>query len=106
MYRLESLLPGDKFNRIISEFSINKAQLWLDSVREMIGGPCYDEIKKEFRAIQDKQVVQQSEMNCFTVRKACDSRNTIFQVCVGAAKHPDLEGKGVDDLFVDVFSGV
>ena len=106
MYKLGSLLPEAQFRDILSKFSINKAQLWLDLVRETIGVPCYDEIKEEFKAREEEQAQKLSEMNCFAVRKVSDSRKTIFQIGIGADKNVRVDGKGVDKLFTEFFSGV
>ncbi len=107
MYKLEEILPQDKFNHIISQFSINKAQEWLDDVRGLIGFVCYDSIKEEFKARQkEEERKANSEMNCTVRDKGCRIRNILFQVNIGAEKHPELSGKEVDRLFTNLFAGV
>ncbi|CAM9109107.1 unnamed protein product [Ectocarpus sp. 12 AP-2014] len=106
MYKLESLLPEDQFNDIISEFSIGKAQPWLDRVKELIGVPRYDSIKEEFVAEEARERDRLSEMNCFATRKTVCNHKTIFQIGVGAEKCVKLDGEGVDNLFTAYFTGV
>lgn len=106
MYKLEGLLPEDEFSNIISEFSIGKAQIWLDRVKQRIGLPCYDKIRKEFREQEARRMEKLSGMNCSATRKTVGNHKTIFQTDVGADKHPNLDGVGVDDLFTGFFVGV
>lgn len=106
MYRLESLLPEDEFNSIISEFSIGEAQLWLDRVKDIIGLTCYHQIKEDFMAEEAKKREKLSEMNCFATRKVVGNLKTIFQIDVGADKHVNINGDIVDDLFTGLFVGV
>lgn len=104
MYKLENILPEDKFNDIISEFSINNAQVWLEHVKELIGCPCYDNIKEEFKANEEQQRKKISEMNCLVVPKSNSSRKTIFQIDVGADKNANVDD--VNKLFTEFFFGV
>ena len=106
MYKLETLLPEDQFNDIIAEFSIGKAQLWLDRVKEMIGLPCYDNIKEAFVAEEAKKREKLCEMNCLPTPKTVCRRKTIFQIGVGAEKHVNVSGAAVDNLFTGFFVGV
>ncbi len=106
MYRLESILPEEEFHKLISEFSIGRAQAWLDDVRGSIGVSCYDRIKKEFRAEEASKKEKLAEMNCLLDRKASESRETIFQESIGAEKHVDIDGIGVDNLFTSLFAGI
>jgi len=104
MYKLQNILPEDKFNAIILEFSINNAQVWLERVKEVVGCPCYDDIKEEFKANQEQERKKLSEMNCLVVNKANGSRKTIFQMDLGADKHAKVDD--VDKLFTEFFFGV
>lgn len=106
MYRLKSILPEEEFHKLISEFSIGRAQAWLDDVRGSIGVSCYDSIKKEFRAEEARKKEKLAEMNCLLDRKASESRETIFQESIGAEKHVDIDGIGVDNLFTSLFAGI
>lgn len=106
MYKLESLLPEDEFSDIISEFSIGKAQIWLEHVKQRIGLPCYNRIKEEFREEDTKKREKLSDMNCSATRKTVGNHKTIYQMDVGADKRPHLDGDGVDDLFTGFFVGV
>lgn len=106
MYKLEGILPEPEFRDIISQFSINTAQQWLDHVRDVVGVCRYDEIKEEFKAQQEERRKQNSEMNCFTKSKACTNRPTIFQIDIGADKHAEVDGEGVDNLFTSLFVGL
>lgn len=106
MYKLESILPEDEFYDIISEFSIGSAQRWLDRVREVLGFSLYEDIKKEFKETEAVSRQERSEMNCFVKRKACENRETVFQIDIGADKNVRVDGEGVDNLFTSFFVGV
>ena len=106
MYKLEVILPEEEFKDIISSFSISKAQDWLDSVRDLVGIPCYEDIKEEFKASEEEKRIKLAEMNCFTKSRACNNRKTIFQIDIGADKHVDVDGKRIDDKFTGFFVGL
>ena len=106
MYKLQSILPEDDFKRLLSEFSIDMAQQWLDSVRDKIGIARYDDIKQEFKAQEEKKKRKFSEMNCYANNKVCEKRKTIFQADIGANKYVKLDGEAVDNLFTGFFDGI
>lgn len=106
MYRLEEILPEAEFQDIISQFSINTAQQWLDLVRDVVGVCCYDDIKKEFKAQQEELRRKSLEMHCFAKSKACATHPTIFQIDIGADKFAEVDGEGVDNLFTSLFVGL
>lgn len=106
MYKLEAILPEDEFSNIMSKFSIGEAQSWLEKVKDLVGIPCYDEIKEEFRASEEEKRRKLSEMNCFAKRKACGSHQTIFQEAIGADRHVVVNATQVDDMFTGYFVGV
>lgn len=106
MYELGSLLPEEDFRKLISEFSIGRAQAWLDDVRDLIGVPCYDSIKNKFRVEEARKKEKLAEMNCLVDRKASENRETIFQESIGAEKHVEIGDICVDNLFTSFFAGV
>lgn len=106
MYELEKILPEEQFTKIMSRFSINTAQSWLEEVKDLVGQPCYDSIKDAFREQEEQKHKKLSEMNCLAERKACGSRETKFQLKIGADRYPSVTAESVDDVFTGYFVGV
>ena len=107
MYKLREVLPKDKFNRLIAEFSISDAQRWLDLVRNTIGVESYDDIKKEFREKEEEEGRRKtSEMNCCSRRKTAYDGKTIFQLGIGADKRVQLGVSEVENVFLGYFEGL
>jgi len=106
MYELEKILPEDQFVGIMSRFSIDTAQAWLEEVKDLVGAPCYDSMKEAFQEQEEKNRKKMSEMNCLAELKACGSRETKFQLKIGADRYPNVDMENVDDVFTGYFVGV
>ena len=106
MYELEKILPEDQFVGIMSKFSIDTAQSWVEEVKDLVGAPCYDSMKEAFLEQEEEHRKKMSEMNCLAERKARGSRETKFQLKIGADRFPRVTAESVDDVFTGYFVGV
>ena len=108
MNKIKVMVKDDVYTKLLEDLSSSKTTLeiqrWVDNIQVLIGSEVYDNIKKEFRQLEDAKKTVTSRMHC--TQSFAESPQVKFKNEVAGTVILDDEVEDFKDYFKTMFMGV